>query len=585
MRVNKRNAFLSLYLIATLLATISIVVYFLVSPKLSQIVLSYSDLSKKVEFPYKEDTDVNIKKFSAALHVSHNNYNSGKFHIIPDDCLEQLRVNEKIVNLSGKNLCNYSSGFKIDLSSYLKEGDNEVILHVKDGGGKRGLDVRAITPIEAEQFLGVSIGFWIFLTGFLIMQKMHFPPSISILFGIGMALRIAYLIDTPWSVRGYDVDGHIDYIVYIATHGYVPDAIACWTCYHPPLYYLFAGGIYKLGLLFSKPIAFILLQLFSLVLTSGFLIFVLLIFKMMLRDRATLVMISALAIFFPSLIIHSVRIGNDVMLYFTYAGAFYFYLKWLKTDKGILFSTLFAIASIFIKANGLIIMAVLGISYVIRTLQLGQFREKLRTIALIAGVYIVGISLAVGLHVMRGEATLVSNSNSLNSRLHVQNNAINYLYFDPKIMIQEAYIDPWKDGKGRQYFWNYFWKSSLFGEFHYANAFRGAASWMSAIYIGLLLSAFFGMMLLRRRDMLRWWPFIINTFLLTAAAMYLRVSIPYSCSNDFRYSLPVLLSLFLFMGNFLEFLRRNEYSFLQWGIYALITIFSLLSMMFILFFL
>ncbi len=79
----------------------------------------------------------------------------------------------------------------------------------------------------------------IFLTLFAVWQI--FLPrvdgrEVAVLYG-GFALQAVYLSGTPCFLRSYDVEGHIQYINYVASHFALPGQQSGWETYQPPLYY------------------------------------------------------------------------------------------------------------------------------------------------------------------------------------------------------------------------------------------------------------------------------------------------------------------------------------------------------------
>src|SRR3990172_7023155 len=57
----------------------------------------------------------------------------------------------------------------------------------------------------------------------------------------GALLRLFYVFRTPYSLRSYDAEGHVDYIFYVLTHWSIPPADLAWQSYQPPLYYFFSA--------------------------------------------------------------------------------------------------------------------------------------------------------------------------------------------------------------------------------------------------------------------------------------------------------------------------------------------------------
>jgi len=555
---------------------------FYAQPHMSEIELLINHQKQAIELPYKADSSNQVNSFDLQLHVTHNLFASGFFHIIPDDCLSEMYINDVKVNLAGiQGLCDWNNGFEVDARSYLLDGDNTMLLHLRDKSGKRGIEVKPMTAKWLDATLKTALGVWMFLGSYFLMQKLRFSRTLSVLFAVAMMVRILYFMETPWSIRSYDVDGHIDYITYIATYLRLPEPDACWTCYHPPLYYITAALFYKVGVLFSKAAALAAVQMLSVLLSGVFAIFVLLVFRLLTFSQSALIAASATVLFYPSLIMHAGRIGNDVLLYAVYAGAFYYYLRWLKYGSGLWLSVLLTAMALFTKGNGVLIMAVLGLAYLLRVAWYREWRLTWRTIVLVAALYGVIVASAAALHVTRSDSGLIGNAQSLHGELFVDNALSSYLYFDWKIMVKDAYADPWKNGHGREYFWNYFWQTSLFGEFQHGRQLHDVASVISATLMIMLTGAVFGFLLLSKETLMQAVPFIMNALIVVVAAMALRYSIPAACSNDFRYSIPLLLSLGYFLGRYIDTVRQRELIVLEWGMYGAVTLFSILSTIFI----
>lgn len=584
MKARRRALLLPLILLAVLTTAVAAWRFVNADAPIRDVTVTLKGVSEPATIPYLADTDRKVPLFALEMTVGHTEYTSGRFRITPDDCLRSMHVNDRPVDLGairGGHLCDWGHGFEIDLNPYLKPGDNHFRFQLRDRHGKRGLNVRTVIPEPLTYLLKGSLGFLIFLFSMLLMRRMQFSITLSVLFSLGILLRIFYLIETPWDQRTFDVNGHVDYIKYIASHGLLPEADACWTCYHPPLYYLLGALFYLAGLPLGEPAALKSLQVLSFLLSAGFLLFVLLILKEHIKQRGALIAASALIIFLPGMVIHSARIGNDVLLYFTYAAAFYFYLRWLRLGRGLVLSTLFAVASLFVKSNGIIILGVLGLSFLIRTIALGSWRAQLRTIFLVALVYAIAVGATVGLHKARGGEGIISNSNSLHHALFVDNAAFNYLYFDTKIAFEKPFVDAWHDDSGREYFWNYYMQSALYAQLPFPDRLKSMGSVMSFLFFHLVLMGLAGVLFMKRHDAVTYAPYLLNAILTIAAAVYLRAMIPAACSNDFRYSIPLLISLALFFAAFIMMVRKYEWIILEWLGYLMVLMLSALSAVFI----
>jgi hypothetical protein len=94
---------------------------------------------------------------------------------------------------------------------------------------------------------------------------------------------------------------------------------------------------------------------------------------------------------------------------------------------------------------------------------------------------------------------------------------------------------------GRQYFLNYLAKTSLFGEFQLLKTTAGnwLASIISISLLGLVGFALVGLWRIRWNAKTILCLTQVVMFVVAVAA--LRLTYPYSCSNDFRFILPVLI--------------------------------------------
>jgi hypothetical protein len=176
-----------------------------------------------------------------------------------------------------------------------------------------------------------------------------------------------------------------------------------------------------------------------------------------------------------------------------------------------------------------------------------------------------------------GNISLVGNSSGLNSNLKVKNEVGYYAYFDLEKFIIYPYTSPWDDALGRQYFWNYAFKTSLFGEFHLNGTPFGKtlAGVISLLVLPLLLFALWGALHFQGRDA----PALLFGLALFAALAWARFQYPYSCTNDFRYIMPALVPLCGFAVRGIQEVKDGRLRLL--GGFAVLG-FALLSALFIL---
>jgi len=116
-----------------LLAIASITIFF-GSPEISNVKLIRSDKIENITLPYlismpRDEVfyisfDVFVKKKSV------------KFNVIPDDCIQEILINEKRFPLYGiDGLCDCTKGANFDFSEYVQEGLNHFMFRIDNSGG------------------------------------------------------------------------------------------------------------------------------------------------------------------------------------------------------------------------------------------------------------------------------------------------------------------------------------------------------------------------------------------------------------------------------------------------------------------
>jgi len=481
--------------------------------------------------------------------------NAYSLRIIPDDCVEIVLINGQaldVYEIQGR--CNFSSGLILDqemLKPFLSENKTNFEIEVKNNGGPGGINVLVLPELSLISFLAriiftiSSLLFCVFL-----LRRLKTSFTFAFLLGIGVLVRVFFFLDLSYTQFAYDVDGHVEYIKLIAEHNKLPDINECWTCYHPPIYYSVSQPFWRMGSILSISETQ-MLQFQSLLFSILTLFFGFFCLKQFLCGKS-LVLGSVLWCFWPTLILSAPRIGNDQFFYVTHIITLWLCIKYIATTnprrgKYLLLAVIISALSYWTKSTGIISIGIMSL-----TILIGYFpREsnkptKTELIAIIASIFLVASILLIKIY---GNSNLVGNASGLHSGLRVGNEPANYLFFDIKDFIVHPYASPWEDAGGRQYFWNYLFKTSLFGEFKILTNQTGLwlATFINLSFLGVLFFAFRG-----------WWKSKITktTFLLMsqaiafiAALFFLRFSHPYSCSNDFRYILPILLSLIPFVAN------------------------------------
>ncbi len=478
--------------------------------------------SMAVTLPYSHES-IPTDQFTFTTHVKIMPFSSKNIRIKADDYLYSLTVDDMPVPLnqiSESQRWDYNNGFTVNLGHYLTNGENKMEFIISDKNkGRYGLTVESKPCIQNPYSL-IFITIILILLGFsgyfILSSFIKDKVLIWIVFA-GIALHFHYFGYTDYNVRTYDIlegqTGHINYIEYVVDNLSIPKPDKGWEYHQPPLYYVTSAVFYKIGQLIKVNNIYRLLQALSLFYFIGFLLFGTLI-VLRLYGNTILFYLGVLLLFFwPSGFIHAVRIGNDVLIYFLSAGGIYFLQKYyLDNDcKAFYFFLVFAFLAILTKSNAVILYGIMFLFLLAEAFKAGFDLKKfwLKKAGILFTVFFIGFMIhASGNYyyaIKEGRhdwymAAFLNNPQQVNSGLLVGNSFGNYLYFDMKNYLTEPFTSTWQDQYGRQYFWNFFLKSSLFGEFSFEGKYiRTLAMIMSLLLLSMVITVIFGLIVYIRR--------------------------------------------------------------------------------------
>lgn len=386
------------------------------------------------------------------------------------------------------------------------------------------------------------------------------PKRIMVVGISGLLLSLVYLHYTPYDQRSYDIMGHIGYIRYLAHHYKLPAVMEGWESYQPPLYYIPAAVIYKLASVTGVTNPFTALQFFSFALYGVFLLFVykILSFSGILRGKF-LSFAFALFVFWPTSVIHSVMIGNDIMLYLWYAVSLYFTLKCASggSRKDFIIAGASAALAVFTKSNGLL-MVVLLFAGVALGQGRGWYRKHWKSAVLVAAAVLLlfGANASRLLVQPKKADIFIANVDGLGSKFAVKNTLSHMLAFDLRAYFTDPYGDVFDDRSGRQFFFPYLWKTALMNTQYFNMLYSEASRLLLLLFLYLAFFALAGFLASVRRRKGRIDPAIVviaaNAALLLSASFLARLKYPYSSTGDFRYIYPFLISFVFFLGYYLQ---------------------------------
>lgn len=514
-----------------------------------------------------------------------------KFNFIPDDRLMALSVNGRQVDLSvydPRALGDYRRGEIIDLADHLKVGENKIVVNFVDSGGRMGLRI-GVDPKSSSFVLLALLWVAYVVAAFIrLLRGLGYGSLFILILTSGLVIRLFYFSVTDYNTRAHDTFDHLDYVNYFVEHKALPpiEMSARRVFFHPPLYYAstaaFSSAIDSISGS-QKNVVNRGVQVLSLLYSLIFMIFavkiILLFFsqvgavkssefevsKARLRDvirnptvkYATFA--SALVVFWPSGVLHSTRVGNDPMVYMFSAVSLYYLTKFYFMPY-LRYAVCFAIAvalGVLTKVSaGIFIPVALSVLVLMLTTKRLKFDIALAKLVAICGL-IFACSSAFALYPgvalkMQGgkENVYIEDIDNLHSGLRVKNEARNYFWFDVKIFMTEPYTSPWKDHQGRQFFWNYLSKTSLFGEWSFEGKLVAVfASIVSLAFLFILTYTLIAALNMTWRDVRIVFPLLSYALAMYAAVTYMRITFPVNI--DFRYIVPTLICSAVFLNLFL----------------------------------
>lgn len=475
--------------------------------------------------------------------------------ISADDCIDAIFLNGIPLAEAALPHCIIEQPLALNMSPALRVGKNSLVLRLHNNGGPGGLTIRS-APTDPV-FLGL-LGVFALLVCFSVYWLTHafykgkLTGVLATVLCIGIVLRVLYVIATPYDVRGYDTDGHLEYMHYLVDHSTLPGPGDGWQWYQPPLYYMIGAPLFAFEQRISAFITPITaLQIIALLCSIGVLIvgawvsFTL--FQKRERD-ASLIMLAIIATF-PSLVFFASRINNDVLYHFFGALSLASLYAWWRNDSMRLwyFAVFAAAFSMLSKMNALLLLPLLYLCLLCKWDL--SWKAKLKH-AVIGGAILALCTewfFAIRLIVSK-QTTLVGNVGNLHSGLKLENTFSHLASFNPMRVMEITFNNPWSDEAGRQYFWEYLVRSSLFGEFTFPEPLTHITVALSILGCLMLAILFWGVACSLAKRAYQDIPLLCTLVILSIGHLLFRIQYPYSSSQDFRYSILLVFPVSYFIA-------------------------------------
>jgi 4-amino-4-deoxy-L-arabinose transferase-like glycosyltransferase len=395
----------------------------------------------------------------------------------------------------------------------------------------------------------------VLLTGALALafRRAGHPWPVAAALLLGVLLRFGLWSVTPHDWLAHDVEGHLAYVEYLEREGELPPPALGFQFYQPPLYHALGAGLQRvLGTSSPRPLQDLGLLLSVLTLAAG--LWAVAGFapgqggRQGRLGRAVTGTALALLAVHPSLVLMSPRVNNDVLVTLWLFLAVALAGRWWREGRrrDWIGAVLAVGLGLLTKSTAILLLPVLGLLLILRRGESGRSRLRLGAAALIIVALLAGWFHAHRFAV-EGQRDLAGNLGELSPWLALEAGAGSLLTFHPGRVIATPYVNPVLPGAERDHFWEYLFRSSLFGEFSFRRVPLLLSRGLLAAGLALAATALLGLVAAQLRD---WREALPHTLLLlivlAGQLLYLRTA-PFSTSQDFRYSVVLLLPLLFFL--------------------------------------
>ncbi|HLD32219.1 MAG TPA: glycosyltransferase family 39 protein, partial [Candidatus Peribacteraceae bacterium] len=502
-----------------------------------------------------------------------------RFQIIPDNCINGMTINGQRLPAEWFPFCDYWYGRTFDLSPYLNHGENSLLLEVWNDGGlaKVHLFVAQSDPILFVLHLLVFLVLCLYVLS--VARRFCKSRSEAVLWGVflaGLYLRLRYFWMTLAGMRAEDPWSNLEYAYYLLDHAFsLPLSTSGWAFYHPPLYYYLIAIIVKAEQILSN-IPYLIVrdvQVFSLLLSLGTFAIVFSVCSLLFpkREQFSERLLFLLAITLqPGLILFAARINNDVLYqFFAFAALALLLLWWSNAKDKYWFLCIAAIVlGLLTKSNTLLLLPV---AFVCLLVKKGMgWRKKF----CLGGIGLLIVLLTTGwFYTLRfaieDNTFIVQNLHEMTGELIVDTSLESLTEFNPIRVVRDPYNYLWDPFRGRDYFWEYWMRSAFFGRYVFGDSVTLWASGMLLFCSFLLIPLFMGFY---RSLRYRWYetlPLWFGTILIMFAHALYRQRAPFSPSQDFRYSILILVPFAYFLAIGVQSVHSKWWRYFWYSIAAL----------------
>ncbi len=437
----------------------------------------------------------------------------------------------------------------------------------------------AVAATVALAALALGAGLW---------RARTTPGSIAVVLA-GFGLYAVYADYTRPGERNTDPSAHVAYVTWLLEHRSLPPADHCVACHHPPVYYVVAAAVHRLADWTHLAEPTLALQGLAIVLFAVFLFFSVRSVDLLLPTPSLRMLATSLVVFWPSSVINSIRISNDLMLYAFVAAVFHAVVLWsMRGGRRVLIAACIATAAaILVKSNALVLVVMLCAIVARRLWRASDRKAVLRDAGLPAAVLVVfclGAELARG---KRGDALpakVLGTAYEPTPSQTTQRTIAYYLTFDPVAVVKTPYVEMRQFRSQEPTFWNHLIKSSLFGTRNpalmqrvgYKEPNAELATAENHALLGLMAVLLVGAVVTRRDRSEQRALCLVHVGAFTASSMALHLVAPLGYHADFRLIFPVVVPMSVLFALAVHGMRRRGLAIWHTG-YIVSNVFVVLS--------
>ena len=464
---------------------------------------------------------------------------------------------------------------EVDLSTYLRKGSNQimVVVHPLDKMFELSIHLSKLNPLTIIPIL--SIIATLVLTGFLFITKQRTTPLISVCIGIfilGIVLRILYMYGTTYEIRAPDVRGHIEYIKTMSESLRLPESSEGWGHHHSPLYHAIASIWVRIGNALSMQFGNVLraIQIQSLISSVITLIIGMKIGEMLLGHKKCFRSLTMFWIIFatlPGLIFFASRINNDTLVQvWFFLGLLCILYWWQKGHMRYWYAALaITLLGFLSKITCLILLPAMGCCLLVRRDK--SWKEKWVTLGITGLIAILGTGWFFHQRLVVEEAHYVLIGNRMPESRRVDTSLKGILMLHP-IRIVQIPFTRLGHHEDKQYFWEYYIRSTFFGRYSY-KGLHNLGSTIMLLVVVLIPIIFYGLLRDVRKDWYANFPMLMILFWLFAAQIIRRFISPFDPSQDFRLTTLVIVPILFYAVSGIRNLPRFPQKTAETVVYSL----------------